>query len=301
MNPNEYLQEILAQQTLSDEDPEMKELRRRRKEIEKLLRDSFPDSPLSIRWGGSVAKGTTIRESYDGDMTCYFSEDETAAGTTLEELHGAVLRALETDYLIEQKASALRVKEKSPGRYGTDLHVDVMPGRFIDDTDTDVFLHRTTGDKERLKTNLGVHIEHVVESGVTEAIRLIKLWRARNGLCTKTFVLELLVIELLKSRKSRGLSTQLEHIWTEFRDHASDLCVEDLANPHGNDLKPLLDQARSELQMLATTTLARIESSGWESVFGDVHEDKSEEKTRSALTAAAVRVTAPTKPWHGGR
>jgi hypothetical protein len=301
MEPNDYLKKILEQQTFDDEDAEMKELRRQRKRIEKLLRESLPDSKLSIRWGGSVAKGTTIKESYDGDMTCYFPEDETAAGTTLAELHASTKKALEKEFLVEEKASALRVKDKAKDTYGSDLHVDVVPGRFIDDTDTDVFLHRTTGDKERLKTNLDVHIEHVVESGVIDAIRLMKLWRTRNGLAIKTFVLELLTIKLLKGRKSHGLSSQLKHIWTEFRDSPDDLCVEDPANPQGNDLKPILDQARAELQSVASTTLSRIESSGWESVFGKVEDDTSEEQQRAALTAATVRVSTPTKPWLGGR
>jgi hypothetical protein len=36
-------------------------------------------------------------------------------------------------------------------------------------------------DKKRLKTNLDVHLDHVRDSGVIDAIRLAKLWGVRNG------------------------------------------------------------------------------------------------------------------------
>lgn len=160
MTTKEYLDKVLDKQTFKDDDPEIKDLVRRWKEIEGKLRKGFPKSELSIRWAGSKAKGTMIRESYDGDMTCYFNEDEKEAGTTLQELYENVEKALQKDYTVERKASALRVKDPStkPTKgFAEDLHIDVVPGRFTDNKKADVFLHRTTGDKERLKTNLQVH------------------------------------------------------------------------------------------------------------------------------------------------
>ena len=159
------------------------------------------------------------------------------------------------------------------------------------------------GDKQRLKTNLQVHIDHIKDSGVISAIRLIKLWRVRNGIIAKTFVLELLVVKLLEKKKSSGLSVQLKHVWTEFRDNADGLAVEDPANPKGNDLKPLLDEARAQLSMVAATTLALIESSGWEAVFGELDDDDDDDDDdakKAALSAAAVHVEGSTKPWCRG-
>ena len=40
-------------------------------EIERTLRAHFWKSSPSIKWAGSMAKGTMIRESYDGDMTAF--------------------------------------------------------------------------------------------------------------------------------------------------------------------------------------------------------------------------------------
>lgn len=299
MNANDYLERILQQQTFADDAPELEALRKCRREIEDLLRTHFSESGPSIRWGGSMAKGTMIREAYDGDMTCYFPHDEKEAGGTLEEIYESVAAALAEKYEVERKTSALRVKDRSskPGKgFAQDLHIDVVAGRFTSDQGDDVFLHRTTGDKERLKTNLEVHIDHIRDSGVRPAIRLMKFWNVRNGIGAKTFVLELLVVKLLKERKTASLAQQLEHLWTEFRDHTDELAVEDPANPSGNDLKPLLDQVRHRLSSVAATTLSLIERSGWEAVFGPV-EDDDDETRKAALKAAAVRVANPTKPW----
>lgn len=300
MNASDYLEKILTQQTFGDDDPELKELRKRRKEIENALQRHFSKSSPSIRWGGSVAKGTMIREAYDGDITCYFPHDETEAGNTIEEIYENVANALGGTYVVERKTSALRVKDPSTKEskgFAQDLYIDVAPGRFTSDEGDDVFLHRTSGDKQRLKTNLQVHIDHIRDSGVRPAIRLMKLWNVRNGIGAKTFVLELLVVRLLEEKENVGLAKQLEHVWSEFRDSVDALAVEDPANPSGNDLKPILDQVRHRLSSVAATTLSLIESSGWESVFGKVDDGGDPEGRKAALKAAAAHVVNPTKPW----
>ena len=297
MNPNDYLKKILEAQTFDNDDQELKDLRQRRNDIEKKLRSQFSTSDPSICWAGSMAKGTMICESYDGDMTCYFSNDDEKAGKTLQEIYNSVEKALQEDYHIERKASALRVKDKKD--WSNDLHIDVVPGRYTDKTKGDVFLHRTTGDKQRLKTNLQTHIDHIRDSGVTDAIRLMKLWKVQNGLdAAKTFVLELLVVKLLEDQKSSDLSTQLKHIWSEFRDNSENLTVEDPANPN-NDLTPSLDGCRLMLSTVAEDTLWQIENKGWEAVFGEL-EGKEDENQTASLQAAVASVAISTKPWFQG-
>ena len=53
-------------------------------------------SSPTIRYGGSKAKGTMIKEAYDLDMTCYFGHDDTRAGQTLEDIYGNTRKALES-------------------------------------------------------------------------------------------------------------------------------------------------------------------------------------------------------------
>jgi len=296
MTPNEYLKKILSQQTLAEGSEELKRLQEHRAHVERLLRDNFDDCSPTIRYAGSKAKGTMIRESYDLDICCYFLNGDTGAGATLEEIYTNTKNALEKQYVVEPKTSALRLKDADPTRRGLDFRIDVVPGRFTDDTKSDVFLYQSAGEKKRLKTNISTHIEHVRDSGVVDAIRLIKLWKVRNGITFKTFVLELLVIKTLSDMKKADLALQLIHVWTEFRDHSDTLTVEDPANPEGNDLTPALDAARATLRSVSSRTLETLESSGWEAVFGAAEEVASSDRA-AGLRRAAATVSTPTKPW----
>ncbi len=301
MTPDEYLKRILKQQTFRNDDQELKDLRAWREEIEKTLRTVFGKYNPSICWAGSMAKGTMIIVSYDGDLTCYFFRDEERPGKTLKEIHATVKEALEGDYLVEVKPSALRIRKKD--NWYVDLHVDVIPGRYVDDSKTDVFLHRTTGDKQRLKTNLQAHIEHIKNSGVRDAIRLMKYWKVCNGIeKAKTFVLELLVVKLLKDKASLPLSEQLEHVWTKFRDEVDSLSVEDPANSN-NDLTEILDGCLCQLSAAASGTLRQIESKGWEAVFGKISEEEEAEAESNSVVnriqTTAASIVVPTRPWGG--
>lgn len=299
MTDNEYLNEVLNSQNLDPEGPELKALQKEREKVEKLLRKKFGSSP-TIKYGGSKAKGTMIKESYDLDIINYFPHDDLSAGETLEDIYNNTYDALSDDYLVEKKGSALRLKDKTQQSYGTDFHIDVVPGRYIEEDDGDVFLYRSTGEKKRSKTNLDVHIEHVKDSGVIEAIRLEKLWRVRNAVPIKNFALDLLTIDLLKSMKNSSLTSQLIHVWEEFRDHSESLSIEDPANPSGNDLSEMLSASvRLSLKQIATSTLSTLEANGWEAVFGSV-EKMSDSDKKASLQIIAASLPRPTKPWTYG-
>jgi hypothetical protein len=297
MTADEYLRDVLDSQALGDDSDEVKTLQKHRAEVEKLIRDNFKDTALTIRYAGSKAKGTMNKESYDLDIISYVSSGDNTAGETLEDIHGNHKKALAKKYYVEPKGSALRLKGCDPEDLGVDFHIDVVPGRFTDDTKTDAYLYQSTGDKKRLKTNLDVHLKHVKESGVIDAIRLAKLWRVRNGLPIRTFVLELAVIKLLTDKKKKNLSAQMEHFWTELRDNSANLTVEDPANASGNDLsKELDDNLKSQLASAAKRTLAQIDSSGWEAVFGEAEKKEKAEKVQLLRRAASVAVV-PVRPW----
>jgi hypothetical protein len=294
---NDYLYEVLNSQNLDPDGPEMKALRKEREKVEGILREKFGPSP-TIKYGGSKAKGTMNTESYDLDMIEYFPHEDTSAGETLEDIYNNTRDALSEEYLVEPKGSALRLTDKSPDTRGRYTHIDVVPGRYIDGDDGDVFLYRSTGEKKRLKTNLDIHIAHVRDSGVIEAIRLEKLWRVRNYIPIKNFALDLLTIKFLKGKKNLPLTDQLVYVWTEFRDHSDSLAIEDPANPSGNDLSEMLnDVVKRCLKDIATLTLSTLESNGWEAVFGKLEKTNDADKKES-LQRIAATIARPSKPYH---
>jgi len=299
MTDAEYLAAVLRDQTLAPDGPEIKDLQLHKAEVEKLLRGAFDDYRPTIRYGGSKAKGTMIKDSYDLDLICYFPHDETGPGETLEDIYNNADRQLAKKYLTERKPSAIRLKNPARDSYGTDFHIDVVPGRYFDDSKTDVWLYQNASDKKRLKTNLDVHIEYVRDSGVTDAIGLMKLWRIRNNVNVKNFALELLIVDLLKDHKRAALPAQLWHVLERFRDDADGLSVKDPANPDGNDLSELLNATvKSSLSSAARSTLAAIDNGGWVQIFGPVKEDDQTEALRRV--AASVPTASRQKPWHSG-
>jgi hypothetical protein len=292
MTVSEYLEAILKSQTLEEASTELEDLRKHREDVEKVLRAKYTNPAPTIRYGGSKAKGTIIRESYDLDIICYFENDDTSAGETLEDIYNNVAKTLEKDYFVERKTSALRLKTKEK----VDFHIDVVPGRFTDEKKEDAFLYISTGEKKRLKTNLQVHIDHVKNSGVIDALRLVKLWRVRNSLSVRNFALELMAIDLLATKKKSPLADQLEHFFREVVAKADTITVKDPANPEGNDLAPLLDATvRAELKSVSNRTVGYIEQRNWEAIFGQVTDDAGKDKRAQIHAAAAV--ATPSKPW----
>lgn len=290
MTTQEYLEAVLKSQDLSEDSSEWKTLIARRKEVEKVLRDGFPDSSPTIRYGGSKAKGTLIREAYDLDIVCYFPNDDTSAGDSLKDIYNNAAAILGKEYSILRKTSALRIRD----RQSVDFHIDVVPGRFTDETKGDCFLYQESGDKCRLKTNLDVHITHVRESGVLDAIRLLKLWKTRKVLQVRQFAFDLLIIKLLGDQKKKSLADQLIHVWTKFRDLPEPISVEDPANPSGNDLTSLLAAVWDVFSRAARSTIDAVDQTGWETVFGKI---ASEDDKTSRLKVAAAAVVRPTRPW----
>lgn len=295
MSDNEYLLELLKSQQLEEGCDELVALDAERDNVEALLTEAFPNSNPNFTHGGSRAKGTMIREDYDLDEVCYFDNDDTGPGETLEEIYDNVADLLESEYRVERKRSALRLKTKK----GKDLKIDIVPGRYVSDHGTDVFIHQNEGDKERLKTDLEVHIAHVRASGCTDVIQLGKLWRTRNGILIRTFPLELLIIDVLAANNSGTLQDRFERVLTAFRDEIDDLVIEDPANPTGNDLFfALTDELGDTLRDAAEDTLIAATDHGWEHVFGALPTSKAAAIPRvAALAAAATAIGGAAPPW----
>jgi hypothetical protein len=294
MDDSDYLIELLRSQELKEGCTELVAMDQERDKVDALLKAAYPDSNPDFTHGGSRAKGTMIREDYDLDEVCYFHNDDAAPGETLEEIYENVAAVLEDNYVVQRKRSALRLKSPT----GKDLRVDVVPGRYISDSGTDVFLHQNEGDKERLKTNLEVHIAHVRDSGCTDVIKLTKLWRTRHGIFIKTFPLELLVIEVLSSNNNGLLQDRFERVLTAFAEDIDNLYIEDPANPTGNDLShALTEDIRDTLKAVAEDTLAAAADYGWEHVFGKLETKSAAVPRVAALGSAALSVGAAAPPW----
>ncbi len=294
MSGNQYFIDLLASQKLDETSNEWKDLDDEADAIEDIVRAAYPDSIIMFTHGGSRAKRTMIREDYDLDEVLYFQNGDTAAGETLEEIYEAIAKLLAKHYIVRRKRSALRLSMKD----GRDLKVDVVPGRYVDQTQTDVFIHQNEGEKRWLKTNIIEHVTHVRDSGCTDVIMLAKLWRTRDDIPIKTFPLELLVIAALSADNSGTLEDRFCRVLTAFRDDIDNFSIVDPANPTGNDLShALTEKIRNTLSKVAGDTLAAADEHGWEHVFGKIETRQACVPRVQIVRAAAASIAVPTRPW----
>ncbi len=269
MTVNDFLEQVLIEQTISEDSDEHRSLIAEHDRLVSLITDKLNEAKPSIEIGGSLAKGTLVRASYDLDTICYFDNDDNGAGETLKDIRETVESALRTVYETESKRSAIKLIGKKSGTL--EFPVDVVPGRYVDQDRKDVFLHQSEGEKERLKTNLHKHINHIKDSGHVDIIRLAKIWKLRADIDIKTFVLDLLVIECLKDSTNTELESSLVCFWTALRDDIDSISIEDPANPTGNDLSAVFGDAEKEtLSAAATIALDLVDVNEWEALLGEL-------------------------------
>lgn len=298
--PEEFLRSVLEEQTLTEGSSEHYTLLAEHERVRSLLVSSLSEATPLIEVGGSMAKGTLVRAGYDLDTICYFANDDDGAGDSLREIRDSVEEALKAEYVVKPRRSALRLTGRKNGTLA--FTVDVVPGRYVDDAKQDVFLFQEGGDKERLKTNLQKHISHIKGSGHTDIIRLAKIWKLRADLDIKSFVLELLVIETLKTTLAAGLEARIVAFWKALRDDIDNLKIEDPANPTGNDLASIFgDDERESLSAAATVALDLVDEGDWEALFGklgtvEVPENRAVVSPR-ALLALGDTSHAKQHPW----
>lgn len=236
MTGTEYLRKVLKSQNLTDE--EEKELTRCREDVELCLKGRF-GTRASIRYAGSKAKGTVIRESYDLDIVCVFPEDETKS---LADLYKDTSECLAEEHTVQEKTSAIRVLSVGDNRNAArDFHIDVVPVRLFDDKTDDAFIYLSSADQCRMKTNIPLHVKYVRDSSLTEVIRLAKLWKVRHGLAMKTFVLEILAVECLE-KPGETLEANMIYFLSVCRDSLRSVRLLDPANTN-NVISDLMSNA----------------------------------------------------------
>lgn len=299
MSIEKYLKDLLASQDLSKKQEE--DLQAHKKEVTDFLRAEFGDDPV-IKYAGSREKGTMICDRYDLDIVCYFPSSDTRS---LKEIREDVAKRLSTRYLTTPKASAERILDLKGATAPGDFHVDVVPGRFIEDT-KDVFLHVAYGEKERMQTNLKTHINHIANSGCVPVIRLIKLWAHRNNVKIKTFVLELFVVETLSGSQSKDdLKKSYLKVLEAFKDNFASTELVDPANSNNVVSRLMEASEKSLIAQAATTTYNSIKDSDdaalWQVAFkDDGSASKSSIASATAATGYAVGGSfAPPSQWSG--
>ncbi|MFZ2031751.1 MAG: hypothetical protein WAU68_15680 [Vitreimonas sp.] len=291
-NRDNELRQILESEYLDPDGAEIAEIERVRREVETRIKSAFGFGGMSFRYGGSKAKGTILKSSYDLDLLCYFHRDNASAGSTLEDIYQSVARELGRHYVIDPRTTAIRLFASGSKNVGPGLRVDVVPGRFIEGNSGDVHLHQEGGEKDHLKTNPDVHINYVLNFEGHEELCALKLWRVKSRLQMRQFAFELLSIDLLRKHRGPGLSARVEAVLRDIAAMQSAPAITDPANGGNNLGEHVAPAIWRELQQAAADTIRNLPGMGWSGVLMTAPVAADPGPLR-----AAVRSTAGSKPW----
>jgi hypothetical protein len=218
MTNEAYLSQLLREQDLSQE--QLDSLRSLRQKIEAQV--GLLTGASRFYYGGSFAKHTMIRDSFDLDIVVYWPSD---CGFSLKGIFNAVGNELQKHW---RSVVPKTVAWELPFQGG--FHIDVVPGRALDSSFRYANLYRRNSDTS-LQTSIKVHIDTVRNSNRQDAIRLMKLWRARRNVpLKKSLALELLTIEGCKGIRTDQLEQQILASLRYIRDNILTTRIIDPAN-----------------------------------------------------------------------
>lgn len=209
MSSHQYLQGVLSRHTLTD--AELNPLREAREHIEGVLRAEV-GSAARFYYGGSFAKRTMLRSSFDLDIIVYVPSYERA--TLRDIFEGVHRRLVNAKFIVAPRTVALRLP------YQGGFHIDVVPGKAQDGTFRYATLYKNSYPPSSLQTSLKVHIESIKDAGLGEVVQLVKLWRSQRGIDCSTFALEIAVQRAMFNVRRDDLavafSTVLEWLSRDF-------------------------------------------------------------------------------------
>lgn len=246
MTPHEYLTNLLNDQELKGN--QLASLRTIRDEIEGWLRVDV-GSGVRFYYGGSFAKKTMLREGYDLDIILYFPHTE-ASG--LSEIFNRVHRRLAAKYTVVPRTVALRLT------YTQGFHVDVVPGKAQNATFKYATLFKNTRPSSTLQTSVKVHIESVKDAGLSDIVRLTKLWRLRHGLDVATFALEIAIQKAMSNVRRDNLGTAM---LTVLRYLANDFVQARLVDPANTN--NVVEVPAWSREVVASKAKSSIAQSNW--------------------------------------
>jgi hypothetical protein len=221
--------------------------------IESVMKKAFPRILRGVSIAGSVAKGTNI--AGDSDLDLFISFDSQAG--VLADVYTAVRD------LAASAGWSPREQNVSIGTTILGLTVDLVPGRVQSGHRVWHSLYRRKA-KSWVQTNVDEQIRFVRDSGRTQHIRAMKLWRRHHRVPIASFALELAVISACRNLRG-GLENTLLECFRTFAQGFDRMRLEDPANTNNNLRDDMTD---AECEQVKRAAQRALEASTWSQVLG---------------------------------
>jgi hypothetical protein len=209
---------------------------------------------LEIKYSGSYAKGTAVRGRTDVDLLISLSSD---TPDTLRDIYNSLYQ------YIQRCGFSARRQDVSIGITYDSVNVDLVPARKHPGHTNDHSLYRRRGDTWT-QTNVDQHISLVFNSGRTEEIRAVKIWRQLHAVDFPSIYLELTILHALYGKHSGQPATNTLAVLQYLRDSFSTARVVDPANSNNVISNELFDPGKLAVASAARTSLTKTR---WEEII----------------------------------
>ena len=221
----------------------------------KLVITGWAGQQLSgVHLSGSNAKGTAISLSHDVDL---FISLHSTTSETLSELHKKL------NIWMTSKGYATKLQNVSIGITHKGFKIDLVPAVRHSPLSGDHSLYTRKNDSW-IKTNIFTHINKIKNSGVTEEIKAMKIWREKNNLDFPSVYLELSVINAIGPFPSKSISSNLIKVFHYLRDNFVNAKIIDPANSN-NTISD--DLYMTEKNLIRNKAIASLGMKTWQSVI----------------------------------
>lgn len=217
---------------------------------------------VEIKNSGSRAKGTAISLASDVDYLVSLTSGCNEKNGGLKSIYNSLFNKLNNNYQDVRKQN-VSVRINLNG-----LEVDVTPARKQAGNTNNHNLYVSKSDSWK-QTNIQKHIIDILNSGRTNEIKLLKIWRELNGIDFPSIYLEYLVINnilLNKSKDINNLSNNISYSLTELAKDSGNPLYSRIVDPANstNILSDLLSQ--SEKSKIISAAKIAVQSN-WNQVF----------------------------------
>ncbi len=245
---DDYLKNIIRKYTPSD--CSMENLMHDKSKLSKSISNWADKNGFvlnEIKISGSTAKGTAI--TLGSDLDIFVSVTDNYVIKSLNDMYCSLADYLERIYKNVRKQNvSIRV-------IINDHKIDIVPAKlhsYIQNGNHSLYLNKK---KTWMKTNIQKQINIIKNSGKTDEIKLIKIWRDLHNLEFPSIYLEMSIIEALKHKMCYGIFDTFRNLLTYFRDDFLNITIYDPANSN-NILSDLItDTEKQDIKNCAKKSL----------------------------------------------
>ena len=211
---------------------------------------------IEVQQSGSKAKGDAIKGKSDIDLFVSITDinNQHTAKDYYFDLYGFLKSHFTSD--------CIRLQNVSIGLKYAGCSIDVTPGKRINQQVyrnghyyTDHYIYSRKNDKNT-QTNIKTHIDLVRNSGLTNEMMVLKIWKNCHGLELPSIAIEIITEEVLRQNRSYSIYNNVKRVLESLRDNITTRRIIDPANSANNIADTMTETEKRDIKRAAENSLS---------------------------------------------